>query len=896
MTAEESRLRRLLRSRILGPSIARQVEEELDLHLEMLVRELVAGGLDERAARREAAARLGDRRALATACGRQARGTERRLRWSVLVDELRQDVAYALRQLARARSFTAMALLTLAAGLGATTALWSVVEGVVLRRFPFAHPDRTVLVAETWKGGDSNFSAGNYVDLAESTASTASARSFSELAAMQFSALNLAWGPDPARVLAARVTGGFFAVFGVRPLLGRTLGAAEIEAGEESVAVLSHALWAERMGGDRAIVGKTIRLSNRPYRVVGVMPERFDPTDSHEELWVPLVFTPAQRAQHDEHYLDVVGLLRPGASAQAAQAELSVGMRHLASLFPQDNAGRQSVRVASLAAFILGDVPRRLYILLGAVGLVVLIACANVASLLLARGALRQNELAVRAAIGAGGRRLVRQLLTESAVLGLAAGALGTGLAWVLVKLFVRLAPPGIPRLGETRIDGGVLLFAALLSLAASLLCGLVPALRSARQSPQTLLRGGMSGEGPSRDRLRLVLVAGEVALALTLLVGAGLLIRSALHLERLPLGFDPAGVLTARVGLPESAYPQPLAVEQAFEQIVARLGKRPGVRAASAGSGVPLGGYGGNNGLLPEGQAFSPENLIDASFHLVMPGYLETLRIPLLSGRTFDAADRAGGDRVMVVSRALARRAWGDADPIGKRIACCEDAAASRLKTVIGVVADVRTRGPASEVRPEFYLPMAQAPQEGWKWLQRTVNLVVRGDSPAALAAALRGAVHEIDPTLPVPVVALEDALRRSLAEQRFHTALLLGLGLLGFLLASVGIYGVIAYFASQRTREIGIRMALGASRAHIVRHLAIEGCIPLAGGLLLGAAAALAATRWLEGSLYGVTATDPLTFAAVAAMLGGTGWLAILLPALRATRIDPTRAIQAG
>ncbi len=890
MTARESRLRRLLRSRVLGPSIARQVAEELDLHAELLVRELVAGGLDERAARRAAAVRLGDRQALAAACGRQARGTERRLRWSIWMDELRQDAVYALRQLARARSFTAMALLTLAAGLGATTALFSVVEGVVLRRFPFAHPERTMLVSESWNGGDSSFSAGNFVDLAAST------RSFSALAAEQFSALNLAWGPEPARILAGRVTGGFFEVFGVRPLLGRTLGAAEIAAGEESAAVLSHALWAERTGADPAIVGKTIHLSNRAYRVVGVMPERFDPTDSHEELWIPLVFTPAQRAQHDEHYLSVVGLLRPGTGARAAQAELSAGMRRLSERFPNDNVGRKEVRVASLAKFILGDVPRRLFVLLGAVGLVALIACANVASLLLARGAVRQKELAVRAAIGAGGRRLLRQLLTESAVLGVAAGALGTGLAWALVQLFVRLAPPGIPRLGETRIDGGVLLFALLLSLAASLSCGLVPALRSARQSPQTLLRGGMAGEDPSRDRLRHLLVAGEIALALTLLVGAGLLIRSALHLESLPLGFDSQGVLTARVGLPESAYPRPQAVAAAFEQITVGLARRPGVRAASAGSGVPLSGYGGSNGLLPEGRPFSPENLIDAGFHLVMPGYFEALRVPLLAGRGFSAADRAGGDRVMVVSRALARRAWGDADPIGKRIECCDDAAAGRLKTVVGVVGDVHNRGPASEVRPEFYLPVSQAPAESWKWLQRTLTLVVRGDSPAALTAALRGAVREVDPALPVPVTPLADALRRSLAEQRFHTALLLGLGLLGFLLAIVGIYGVIAYFVSQRTREIGIRMALGASRARIVRHLARNGALPLAGGLLLGAAGALAATRWLEGSLYGVTASDPATFAAVLAILGATGWIAILLPAMRATRIDPTRAIQAG
>src|ERR1700674_5828289 len=338
VTAQESRLRRLLRSRVLGPSIVRQVDEELDLHLELLVRELVAEGLDERAARREAAGRLGDRQALAAACGRQARGTERRLRWSIFVDEVRQDITYALRQLARARSFTAMALLMLAAGLGATTALFSVVEGVVLRRFPFAHPARTVLVAETWNDADSSFSAGNYVDLAAGT------RSFSALAALQFTPLNLADGPEPARVLAARVTGGFFEVLGVRPILGRTFGAAETESGEGALAVLSHPLWAARLGADPAIVGKTIHLSNQAYRVVGVMPERFDPTASHEDLWLPLVFTPAQRAQHDEHYLSVIGLLRPGTSAQAAQAELGVGMRRLAPRFPPHGTRRARAR------------------------------------------------------------------------------------------------------------------------------------------------------------------------------------------------------------------------------------------------------------------------------------------------------------------------------------------------------------------------------------------------------------------------------------------------------------------------------------------------------------------------------------------------------------------------
>ena len=573
-------------------------------------------------------------------------------------------------------------------------------------------------------------------------------------------------------MLVARVNGDFFHVFGIGAALGRTFSGVETQPGQDAVAVLSHALWHQQFGSAREVIGKTIHLSTKSYRVIGVMPEQFDPTASHEELWVPLVFTPAQRAQHDDHYLDVVGLLREGVSIGAAQAKMSVGMRRLAARFPQEDSGRTAVHLITVGQFVLGDLPQRLYILLGAVALVLLIACANVASLLLARGSVRQSELAVRAAIGAGSRRLIRQLLTESAVLGLAAGALGAGLAVLLLRVFVRLAPPDIPRLNEVSVDGVVLVFAFVLSLGASVLFGLIPALRSGRQSPQTLLRGGMSSVGRHHDRLRASLVAAEVALSLTLLVGAGLLIRSELHLQRLPLGFDPSGVLTTRVGLPESAYSQPRAVQQAFQQIVANLQQRPGVRSASAGSGVPLGHGGGGNGLLPEGKVFSPENLIEASFHLVTPTYFQTLRIPLLAGRTFDSSDHDGGALVMVVSRALARRAWGDANPIGKRIACCEGDADRRTKTVIGVVDDVHSRGPAAAVVPEFYLPIEQTPKEAWSWLQRTLNVVVRGDSPAIEAAALRGAVHDVDPSLPVSITTMEESLQESIAEQRFRTA----------------------------------------------------------------------------------------------------------------------------
>ncbi|HVT57494.1 MAG TPA: ABC transporter permease [Thermoanaerobaculia bacterium] len=884
------RLRRLLRSRILGPSIMDQVEAELDLHIELLVRELVEAGVPERQARAEAAERFRDRDGVVATCRRIARGTERRLRWVVAVDELRQDVAYGLRQLARAPSFTAVALLMLAVGLGATTAIWSVVEGVVLRRFPFAHPERVVLALESWQGSGSDFSVGNFVDL------SAASRSFVAFAAVQFSTLNLAEGDQPERVLAARASSGFFAVFGVPPLLGRTFSVEEDQPGNDQVVVLSHGLWASHFAADPSILGRSLHLSGRAYRVVGVMPAAFDPTLSQEELWLPIAFTPDQVAQHDNHYLDVVGLLRPGTSLAAAQAELTVAMQRLVERYPQGNMGRSGIRLEPLGVRLIGAYRQRLFVLLGAVGLVLLIACANVASLLLARGSARARELAIRSAIGAGGWRIVRQLLTESAVLALAAGTLGVGLAALAVRLLVRLAPPGIPRVGEIRIDSGVLVFALAVAIACSLLFGTVPAMRAARQDPQSLLRGGAAGPEPVGDRLRSWLVLVEIALALTLLVGAGLLIRSAAHLQRVPTGFDTADLLAARLTLPEAVYPRPETVQQTFDRLVERLAHEPGVRAAAAVSAAPLGPGGGSNGMFAEGKSPTADNLISAQLHIVTPGYLATLRIPLLRGRPFSETDVAGRERVIIVSRELARRIWGGGEPLGKRIACCEGTMDHPVfKTVVGVVGDVRSQGPASEVLPEFYLPIGQTPKEAWTWIQRTMTLVARGSDPRALAGVMRAAVHEVDPALPVSAMkSMEEALHGSTVEARFHTLLLLGLGLLGLLLAAVGIYGMIAYFVSLRTREIGIRVALGATRERILVLLARKGAPPLAGGLLLGSAAALGATRWLEGSLYGVTPTDPLTFAAVIGVLLLTGVSAILIPARRAARIEPTRAIQ--
>jgi putative ABC transport system permease protein len=933
-------LERLLRSRILGPTIEDQLEEEIDLHVELLARELTAEGMNEAQARAEAAQRFSDRAQVAAACSRIARGTERRWRLHVYWSELGQDVRYGLRQLARARAFAAVALLTLAAGIGATTAIFSVVEGVVLRRFPFAHPERVVGVEESFLGKNSDFSVGNFVDM-----QAAARGGLAKFAALRFNPLNLSpgsagapggavpadgadgvaaadgadgagaaggaggaaaaggAGEQPERVLAVAATSDFFDVFGVHALLGRTFSAEEDQAGRDQVAVLSHALWRQHFGADPAILTRTIHLSGRPYRVIGVMPAGFDPTLSHEELWLPLAFTPAERAAHDDHFLTVAGLLRPGMSAGAVQAQLSATMRRLAERYPDANVGRDGVRVAPLAEELIGPYKQRLFVLLGAVGLVLLIACANVASLLLARGSARARELAIRTAVGAGGRRIARQLLTESAVLALAGGALGVGLAAGAVRLFVRVAPAGIPRAGETRIDGTVLLFALAVSMAASLLFGMAPALRAARQDPQTELRGGGvggvggGGRGPARDRMRNLLVLAEIALALTLLTGAGLLLRSALNLQRTPIGFDSANLLAGRLTLPEATYPRPTAVAQVFTELAERLAQEPGVRAAAAVSAAPLGTSHTSNGLLPEGKVFNQENLIEAGLHIVSSGYFGAMRIPLAAGRPFMPGDAAGQPKVMIVSRALARSAWGSADPLGKRIACCEgDPQHPGWKTVIGVVGDVRSAGPAVAVAPEFYLPISQAPAESWTWNRRTMTLVARGDDPGLLAGAMRASVRTVDRSLPLTLAPMDEALYQTTAEERFHTLLLAILSLLGLFLAAVGTYGVIAYFAGLRTQEIGIRMALGARRRDILALLATQGARPVAGGLLLGAAGALAATRWLRSSLYGVGAADPWTLGCVILLLAVTAAFAVLIPALEAARIDPRRAIQQG
>jgi predicted permease len=883
-------MKRSLRSLLWRVPLDQEVDEELAFHLEMRTRDLIARGMDPSAARDAARSRLGNADHIRRACVAIARKRDRDMRLTQWIEEFRDDARFALRQLTRAPGFTLVAALTLALGIGATAAIFSAVHAVVLRPLPFPAPDRVVVVGEEFQGQPANVSVGNFHDW------RTHATSFAGLAAQQFFSFNLSDGGDPERVVGGRVTHTWFDVIGIPPLHGRVFAPEEDAPGRDRVAVLSHRLWTRRFGADRAIVGRDIQLNSVPYTVVGIMPPAFDITADSEELWTPAAFTPEQLTQHDEHYLDVIGRLAPGVSIEQAHAELRTIHGRMQQQFPGD----EQVRPALVVPFhqqLVGDYRQRLLVLLGAVGLVLLIACGNVANLLLARGGARAREIALRAAIGAGRGRIVRQLLTETLVLAMAGAALGIALAWGAVPALVASSPDGVPRLDQARVDGVVLAFALAAATISAFVAGLAPALRAARTDLRgTLNEGGRTGSG-GRDRVRTLLVTVEVGLALVLLVGAGLLVRSALHLQRLDPGFDPRGLLTARLTLPAARYDDPERVVRTFEELTESLGEMPGVEAAGASTSVPLTPGGNSNGLIADGKAFVMENAVNSQLGIVTLDYFRAMRIPLTRGRLFTAGDSRGAPLVMVLNETAARALFGDADPVGKRVACCEGTPGNpSFKTVVGVVGDVRSRGPAQEPRPEFFLPVRQAPVVAWDWIQRSMGIVARsrtGDA-AAIAPTMREAVRRIDPSVPLyQVRTMDQRMQTALAQARFNTLLMLLLGGIGLVLAAIGVYGVIAYYVAQRQQEIGIRMALGAKGSDVVRMVVRQGMMPVAAGIALGLAGAWAASRLLTASLHGVTASDPLTFAAVAALLAAVAVAATALPARRAVAVDPTRVL---
>jgi predicted permease len=867
-----------------------EIDDEIDFHLEMRAKELVSEGRSEEQARAEARVRFGDPDAVRSECaGIRKRRDERRHRIARLF-ELRRETLYTLRQLARSPGFALVAVLTLGLGIGTTTAIFSVVRAVVLKPLPFIDPERIAQLGEDYQNlGPTPASIGNFVDWREGGSDV-----FTELAALDYENFNVSDASEsvePERVLGGRVSRGFFELLDMPPLHGRWFLDEEDRPGQNRVAILSHRLWSRRYGAEPGILGREIRLNTVPHTVVGVMPEDFSYPADDQELWTPIGFTAEEEAMHDGHFLDVFGRLREGVSYRAAQARMDAVNEEMKKLHPNDVSG---IRIVPYAEQLVGDYRARLFLMLGAVGLVLLIACGNVANLLLARGSARAREMAVRAALGAGTARLARQVLLETFLVALAGAALGTLVAHWTRDALVQWAPRGVPRLDETRVDAPVLVFALSLAVVSSLLAGLVPALAATRNETPALRGEHRAGGTRSQGRIRSALVGAESALALMLLAGAGLLLQSSLSISRVPPGFDPEGVLTARLTLPVLSYPDAGQVVRAYEKIVEDTAALPAVRHAAVSSQVPMGPGGGSNGLVPEGK--TEENMVISRLRMVTPGYFATMGIPLLEGRLFDANDRRERGLVMVVSESLARAAWPSESAIGKRIACCEGGPDDPMwKTVVGVVGDLRSRGLGAGVEPEFYLPIAQAPPQSWDWVQRSMTLAVKTDGePESLVPALRTVVRGIDPSLPLyGIMTMEERVRSSLAHSRFLASLFGTLGLIGLTLAVVGVYSVVGYVVLRRSHEIGVRMALGAKARDVVSLVVRQAMLPVSIGIVAGTAATLASGKLLESQLFEIDASDPGTLLAVATLLGAAALVASYLPSRRVARTDPRGAL---
>src|SRR5919198_6010446 len=803
---------------------------------------------------------------------------------------LLQDLRYGLRVLLKQPGFTAVAVFAAALGIGANAAIFSVVNAVLLRPLPYKEPQRLVLLHENLpRLGWSllNVSPAEYLDYKEQN------RTLSGVAAFEGLSLNLTGQGEPVRVEAERVSPDLFALLGVSPARGRAFAAEEDRAGAGRVVVLSHGLWQRQFGADPSVVGRTVRLDGEPYTVVGVMPAGFQfpyaktSFIAPAELWVPLAISDEERKNRAASFdYGVVGRLKPGVTLAEAQADIERVAADSQRQHPDICRGDAQVTptVVGFEQETVQGVRPLLLILAGVVGLVLLIACANVANLLLARATARRREIAVRRALGAGTLRLVRQLLTESLLLSLMGGAAGLLLASWAIDLIKRFAPVDVPRLYDAGLNPRVLVFTLAASLATGLLFGLAPALDGSRLDVGAALKEaeGRAGRGREGRRLRSLLVVFETAAALVLLVGAGLLVNSLARLLRVPPGFEPEGVAVARTAMPRSRYSEVEQSRQAYRRVLERLAAVPGVRSAAVASNLPLADR-RNIGFRVEGADESAENT--AYNALVSEDYFRVMGIAVLKGRAFDEGDRAGGRPVVVVSQSFARRFWPGGDALGKRIEWGGWQGADWL-TVVGVVADGKGTTLDAESAPAVYMPIFQLPRarENVVFLART-----DGDT-VGLAAAMRREIRAVDGELPVyDARPMTELVAASLAQRRFSTWALAAFAAAALLLAAVGLYGVVSYTVTQRTYEIGIRVALGARGPDIFRLVVGQGLALAGAGVAIGLVAALALTRVLRGLLFGVSAADPLTFAGVTLLLLAVTFIACLAPARRAAKVDP-------
>jgi putative ABC transport system permease protein len=884
------------------PDVARDVDDEIAFHLEERQRELQARGVSESEARERALKKFGGVATVAAACRAIDEQMYRERRRSGMWTELKQDATYAVRSLARTPGFTAIALLTLALGIGANTAMFSVINAVLLRPLPYKNEDRLVFVwSSTRSFPRAPLTPGRLIDFREQLTS------ISGMAGISHISVNLTGTGDPERISASSVSSNFFDLLGVGAWLGEPFHAGRAD---DRDIVLSHGLWVRRFGQDPNIVGREITINGTARRIVAVMPPDFEwpsitgtgsSNGNAPELWVPAARQDIPRMPQDDPnqdlsanrrtaYLRALARLKDGVSVEQAQGEAEAVANHLGGLYPEGERGTGAV-VQPLRQQFFGVVRQPLLVLFAAVVFVLAIACANAASLLLGRATARRRELAVRLALGASRGRVVRQLLTESLVLSLGGAVLGVAAAWIARGWLVTLAPEGIVRLGATRLDLPVLGFTLLVSMITGVLFGLIPAAQSSRVPvTSSLADDGARGTASRGTTLtRNVLVAAQIGVSVVLLVGAGLLIRSFATLSRVDTGIDTHNLLTFDLFLSGPRATNRVAQSAFYDDVLRELRALPGVVHAGAAVTLPIGGDDFGATITIEGKPLPPAGQEPAvGYQIVTPGYFEAIGMRIRSGRDFNQSDTRDSAPVVLVNETLARQHWPGEDPVGRRLRIGRNPS-TPLATVVGVVSDIRHLGPTQPVRPEIYEVHTQSPFSFMAFVVRTAA------DPEAMIPSVRAAVARLDPAQPVATARSMDAhLERALARPRFMSTLTTAFGALALVLAVIGLYGVISYSVTQRAREIAIRTALGARSTDVMRMVLTRAVLLAATGVAAGTLAALFATRFMAGLLYGVTGTDPVTFTATGGLLFLVALCAAAVPALRAARIGGASALR--
>ena len=879
-----SRIRGAVRHEDAKPDL--EFQDEIEEHVRLLAERYRREGLPADEAMRAARRQFGNTTLLEE--------DRRDMQTLPAIESLRADLIYALRMLRKNPGFAAAAVLTLALGIGANTAIFSVCNAVLFKPLPYAEPDRIVTLWERQRDGTlGDVAPANFVDWRNAS------RSFSGMGAMRASSFAssfiLGGRGEASRLAGGDASSGFFSVLGIRFLLGRNFLPEEDRPGATHVAILSYPTWRDRFGADRDVVGKAISLDDDRYTVVGVLPADFRfgtaaadfQARSQPDVWVPLALDP-QRLQRNAHMFRVIARLAPGVTPAQAQAELDLIGTNLARAYPDQNRDR-GIAAISLAERVTATIRRPLGMLLGAVGLVLLIACANVANLLLSRAAARQTEMAVRVALGASHRRLAQQLLTESLILAGIGGTAGLLVALAVTAVLAPHLPPDLSRAAGMAGDARVLAFTAVISLATGIFFGLAPLVGMRRVSAGDSLKQSFRVAGASHSRLRHVLAVAQISIAIILLIGAGLMAKSLWALMHVSPGFRADGILTARLSLPPLRYPDNRRIVAFERELQETLGRKPGVQSAGLATYLPLGGLDNDSSFVVEGRPPLPVGMYNiAEYHPASAGYFETIGIPVRRGRAFTPADTADSPWVTVINESMARAYWGRQDPIGSRL---QLGPKDPWRTVIGVVGDVLHEGLDVEAKPEMYLPMDQSFNT-----ESSPTVVVRTAlDPGAAAAELREIVAAMDPTIAVDrIQTMGHLLSGSVAQPRFRTVILAAFSILALVMASIGIYGVMNYLVVQRTREFAIRVSMGATRVEVLRLVLGRAAALIGAGTLLGLAGAVGLVRVIMGLLFATAPLDPLTFAAAPVLLAAVALAASYLPASRATRVDPMVALR--